>query len=136
MYHVFLKYLQDFLDKVWPCLADPIVGVRENALALFQASVRLLNTRDKTTRMTTFAGLFNKLRSMLQSKNVDFQIAGLLAFEPIILGAADVGAAPRYEDLYQMINPFVVNDATAVPQGVRMLLFPFCPLSPTAQTCF
>ncbi|CUF10682.1 phosphatidylinositol 3-kinase, putative [Bodo saltans] len=124
---LFLKYLSDFFDRIWGPLSDPTTEVRDFAIHVFDRAMKLLSTRDADSRLTTFSQIKLKVRSMLQSKNIEQNIGALSVLDSFVAGLpvdTKQQAAAAYDDLVTMLQPlFVVSSGTNCNPKVRQLLF-------------
>jgi hypothetical protein len=124
---LFLKYLSEFFDRIWGPLSDPTTEVREFAIHVFDRAMKLLSTRDADSRLTTFSQIKLKVRTMLQSKNIEQNIGALSVLDSFVAGLpVDTvqQAAAAYDDLVTMLQPlFVVSSGAGCNPKVRQLLF-------------
>ncbi|KAK7197120.1 phosphatidylinositol 3-kinase (tor2) [Novymonas esmeraldas] len=119
---VILPRLSDVFDKVWECLAVHSEEVRSRALYLFTLCAKLLASRPGHIRAETCDSLIAHLKANLASKSKDKRIAGLLAFEPIVINSIGTSHV-RYEDLSVLLVPYIVGSSGDVSADTRELLF-------------
>ncbi|EPY31132.1 FKBP12-rapamycin complex-associated protein [Angomonas deanei] len=120
-----LQKLGEIFDKLWDCLASSTGDIRARALRLFTLSTKLLCNRPTETRNEISASLMKCLKTHLNSKLREKKIAGLLAFEPIVINSTGANSySLNYEDLSLLLVPFIVTggNANSFPE-VRALVF-------------
>ncbi|SYZ65437.1 phosphatidylinositol_3-kinase_(tor2) [Leishmania braziliensis MHOM/BR/75/M2904] len=118
---VILPRLSEVFDRVWDCLAEHDEEVRSRALSLFTLCAKLLVNRPATIRAETCDTLMSHLKANLVSKSKDKRIAGLLAFEPIVINSIGTSSV-RYEDLSALLAPYIMGDGANVNADISGLL--------------
>ncbi|KAG5468080.1 hypothetical protein LSCM4_01169 [Leishmania orientalis] len=119
---VILPRLSEVFDRVWDCLVVHDEEVRSRALCLFTLCAKLLVNRPAAIRAETCDSLMSHLKSNLGSKSKDKRIAGLLAFEPIVINSIGTSNV-RYGDLSTLLAPYISGGGANVTADTRELLF-------------
>ncbi|KAL7707921.1 phosphatidylinositol 3-kinase (tor2) [Lotmaria passim] len=119
---IILPRLSEVFDKVWDCLTVHDEEVRSRALCLFTLCTKLLVNRPTSIRAETYDAIMLRLKGYLASKSKDKCVAGLLAFEPIVINSIGTSNI-RYEDLSILLVPYVMGGGANVNADMRELLF-------------
>ncbi|KEG11442.1 phosphatidylinositol 3-kinase tor [Trypanosoma grayi] len=119
-----LPKLNTLLEKLWSSLASENEMVRNTSLQLFKACGKLLSSRSPALRAKTIDTLLHQLKSNLAAKLKESNMAGLLAFETVLMSSMGTPSQPRYEDVSIMLVPyFMTGGSTTSSDLVRELLF-------------
>ncbi|KPI85294.1 phosphatidylinositol 3-kinase (tor2) putative (TOR2) [Leptomonas seymouri] len=119
---VILHRLSEVFDKMWGCLTVPDEEVRSRALVVFTLCTKLLMSRPAAIRAETCEAIMLRLRGYLASKSKDERIAGLLAFEPMVInsiGTSNIG----YDELSVLLVPYIKGGGVNINADTRELLF-------------
>ncbi|CAC9541881.1 phosphatidylinositol 3-kinase (tor2)-like protein [Leishmania infantum JPCM5] len=119
---VILPRLSEVFDRAWDCLVVHDEEVRSRALCLFTLCAKLLVNRPAAIRAETCDALMSHLKGNLASKSKGKRIAGLLAFEPIVINSIGTSNI-RYEDLSNLLVPYIMGGGANVNADTRELLF-------------
>lgn len=119
---VVLSRLSEVFDSVWDCLTDGTDEIRSKALTLFTLCTKLLVNRPAAIRAETCDALMHHLKSNLASKSKEKRIAGLLAFEPLVINSIGTNSL-RYEDLSILLVPYIMGGSVIANADTRELLF-------------
>ncbi|RNF23661.1 phosphatidylinositol 3-kinase tor2 [Trypanosoma cruzi] len=119
-----LSKLNILFEKLWSGLASSDEMIRDTSTQLFKVCGKLLSSRSPTLRAKTVDALLHQLKSNLAAKSRDCNLAGLLAFETVVMSSMGCPSQPRYEDLSIMLLPYVMSGGSSTnSEIVRKLLF-------------
>ncbi|RNF00505.1 peroxidase/phosphatidylinositol 3-kinase/serine/threonine-protein kinase HSL1,negative regulator of Swe1 kinase [Trypanosoma rangeli] len=119
-----LPKLGTLCEKLWSGLASSDDMIRDTSAQLFKVCGKLLSNRSPTLRIKTVDTLLSQLKSNLAAKSRESNLAGLLAFETVVMSSMGGSSQPRYEDLSIMLVPYIMSGgSSANSELVRKLLF-------------
>ncbi|ORC93845.1 phosphatidylinositol 3-kinase tor [Trypanosoma theileri] len=119
-----LPKVNNLFEKLWSGLASSHEMIRNTSLQLFKISGKLLSNRSPTLRAKTLDTLLHQLKSNLAAKSRESNMAGLLAFETVVMSSIGSSSQPRYEDVSIMLVPYVMSGGSSTSSElVRKLLF-------------
>nr|CCC47348.1 putative phosphatidylinositol 3-kinase tor, fragment [Trypanosoma vivax Y486] len=119
-----LDVLDSLLEKLWGVLASPDELLRNISLQLFNDCGKLLSSRSASHRIKTVDLLLHQLKSNLAAKSREANMAGLLAFETVIMTSMGTASQPPYENVSIMMVPYVMTGGSSnFPDLIRKLLF-------------
>ncbi|RNF18636.1 peroxidase/phosphatidylinositol 3-kinase/serine/threonine-protein kinase HSL1,negative regulator of Swe1 kinase [Trypanosoma conorhini] len=119
-----LPKLGTLCEKLWGGLASSDEMVRDTSAQLFRTCGKLLGSRSPTLRAKTVDTLLSQLKAKLAAKSRESNVAGLLAFETVVMSSIGGSSQPRYEDLSIMLVPYIMSGgSSANSELMRKLLF-------------
>ncbi|CBH10310.1 phosphatidylinositol 3-kinase tor, putative [Trypanosoma brucei gambiense DAL972] len=118
-----LDMLDSLFEKLWGMLASSDAMIREISHLLFMDCGKLLCSRSPVNRKKTVDSLLHQLKFNLAAKSRESNMAGLLAFETVVMTSVGTASQPRYEDMSIMLVPYVMTGGSTNIAELRELLF-------------